>query len=721
LWWCFYDRESGFERFLERAVAYVSGGEIDAANWPVRDRMECLRALLAERRFLLVLDGAERLLRAYARMDVPYLGDEVGDVGAQRATPLPQASPHECADLNVGLFLQWLAGLKATKTILTSRLLPRELEGLAGVARMDLTQMDPEDAVRFFRAMGIRGTRTEIQAACEPYGYLPLALRLLAGLVVEDPARPGDIAVATDYEITENLRGKEHHILEQAYNALDPAAQELLSRIAAFRSPVGYGVLRALFGPPSGEMSEGEEAFRFESERVLKDTLRRLIKRGLLLRQEDMGRYDLHPVVRKYAYDRLTDRDSTHKRLRDYFASLPQFSRSVSLDDLMPVIELFFHTVRAGEADEAYQLYYERISPELFYMFGAYRLRLGLIEELLGPGAVGQQKLKQATDQIWVLNNLAGDYGMLGRPLQALQILQMAETLAEQSKEHKYLGVTCSYLATRCLVLGMLSSACHYAEKTVELGKQLTNPIIEASGHQRSGLLAAHVGDYTVSRHELDLAASIFEDLRGTDWERLAELIRWERIQLEHSVYSVAIDKSIASLLQCDFEAASSYASRALDLATQMHVERDMIRCRLLCGKTLSLMGELEQSENSLREALHQCRRIELVEVEAELLLELARVQYRQAAATNALPGSHTRALVDDAIAIADRCQYRLQQADIHNFLAQWELNAVNIAEAREHAEIAKERAWCDGPPHRYEAAFQEAERLLREIEQAKT
>ena len=78
-----------------------------------------------------------------------------------------QASLYQCADPNVGTLFQWLAGLGATKTLLTSRLLPRELEGLAGVAQRDLTQMDPQDAVRFFRAMDIRGTRAEIQVACE--------------------------------------------------------------------------------------------------------------------------------------------------------------------------------------------------------------------------------------------------------------------------------------------------------------------------------------------------------------------------------------------------------------------------------------------------------------------------------------------------------------------------------------------------------------------------
>ena len=77
-------------------------------------------------------------------------------------------------------------------------------------------------------------------------------------------------------------------------------------------------------------------------------------------------------------------------------------------------------------------------------------------------------------------------------------------------------------------------------------------------------------------------------------------------------------------------------------------------------------------------------------------------------------------ALAQEALDIADRCQYRLVQADCHNFLAELALEAGDRQKAQEHAETARERAWCDGPPHRYEAAFQEAERLLGKIESLK-
>jgi hypothetical protein len=78
------------------------------------------------------------------------------------------------------------------------------------------------------------------------------------------------------------------------------------------------------------------------------------------------------------------------------------------------------------------------------------------------------------------------------------------------------------------------------------------------------------------------------------------------------------------------------------------------------------------------------------------------------------------RECVGDALAIADRCEYRLVQADAHNLLARLALDAGARAEARHHAEIAKERAWCDGPPHCYKPALDEAEKLLKETDPEK-
>jgi tetratricopeptide (TPR) repeat protein len=117
--------------------------------------------------------------------------------------------------------------------------------------------------------------------------------------------------------------------------------------------------------------------------------------------------------------------------------------------------------------------------------------------------------------------------------------------------------------------------------------------------------------------------------------------------------------------------------------------------------------GLLPQAETHLTQALTRCRRINLVELEPDILLAWARWHEAR--------GNHQQAGRDaeEALAIAERCEYRLVQAEIHNFLARLALEAGDRMAARQHAQIARERAWCDGPPHCYQAALEEAERLL--------
>jgi len=101
--------------------------------------------------------------------------------------------------------------------------------------------------------------------------------------------------------------------------------------------------------------------------------------------------------------------------------------------------------------------------------------------------------------------------------------------------------------------------------------------------------------------------------------------------------------------------------------------------------------------------------------LEPDILLEMARLRWAQSAETVPLR-EESLSLALEALEIADRCEYRLKQADSHNFLAQVALEKGDHEEARKHAEIAKERAWCQGPPHCYKPALEEAERLLEEI-----
>ena len=75
--------------------------------------------------------------------------------------------------------------------------------------------------------------------------------------------------------------------------------------------------------------------------------------------------------------------------------------------------------------------------------------------------------------------------------------------------------------------------------------------------------------------------------------------------------------------------------------------------------------------------------------------------------------------LAREALGIAERCGYVLQQADAHLELAKVYLrgkaNGKDLAGlARYHAERARDCAFCDGPPdYTYKVAYDEAVALL--------
>ena len=138
-------------------------------------------------------------------------------------------------------------------------------------------------------------------------------------------------------------------------------------------------------------------------------------------------------------------------------------------------------------------------------------------------------------------------------------------------------------------------------------------------------------------------------------------------------------------------------------------LERDIIQAEWLLGWALLTQSPAE-AEQHLTEALTRCRRINLIELEPDILLAWARWHHAAGHSKEA------REQTAEALAIADRSNHRLVQADARNLLARLALEAGNRAEALQHAETAKERAWCDGPPHCYKPALDEAESLIKAV-----
>lgn len=695
LWWSFYESQAGFDSFVRAAVAYASCGEVDPASiLSTYDGCQMLLTLLGEKRILLVLDGLERILNAYTRLDAPYQGDDVKED--------PEQKFRACADPHAAAFLKTLCATPhASRVLITSRLFPRELDYLMGCCRCDLHQFELDDGIAFFRAQGVRGTHAELEAQLRRYGLHPLALRLLSGMIVEDPARPGDIAIARDYDPSDRLVPREHHILKIAYDALTKEKQQLLSRLAAFRFPMDYAAVKDISNLPH--------------EKVTKQALSDLVARGLLQRSQDTPpRFDLHPIVRQYAYDRLADKQGVHTRLHDYFDALPRPHRVNALDALQPVIELYYHTLRAGRVDEARRLYKTQLARRLYPRCGAYLTCVELLSSLFPDGQpltlTGQPQvpqLREESDQTWTLIDLARSYAVCGQLRRALPLLHAHNTLCEKRGARRSLAIGLGCLAQLVQApLGLLAASEQNARRSIALCHQIKEDRSEAIGRQDLARLLCYRGEPEAARMQLGKALFLF---------RMLDDIR--------SVGIVRSYQALRALLIGDTQEAASEAESALGLAVHsaeamFPYEREFVRAEWLLGwSKVAVAAEAEEerdkllaeAEGHLTKALTRCRRMNCVMFEPDILLAWGR--WHRAKGN----GEEARKHAVEGLAIADRCEYRLCQADIHNFLAQLALDEGDKKSALEHATIGRERAECDGEPHWYKPAVDEAERLLRE------
>jgi len=688
LWWSFYEGEASFAKFVDEALKYVSGHDIDATRLPTTyDRALELRRELQTKRVLFVLDGFERQLRAYAWLDAAYQRDDATESSREaRACVEPDAAR---------LLKDIAAGTTCAKVLITSRLMVSDLEdragdALAGVFYRELKELGRDDAIAFMRAQGVKqGTPAEIATACEAYGNHPLSLRLLSGLIARDTRTPGDIAAAPRHDVHADLVQRQHHVLEQSYNALPDKERTLLSRLAAFRSAMTYDAL-AIFN-------------EFGDDASFDAALNDLLDWQLLQRYTERGRYDLHPIVRRYSYERLTDKEGVHTRLRDYFAKIPvpDNDKVKNIDELGPVIELYYHTVRAGQYDEAIALFHQRLVNPLHFRFGAYQIQIELLRTLFTNGEDYPPQLKNEIWQGWTLNTLASSYSRIGQSRKAVRAFQWSITIAEKSKRKDNIEIGLRNVARRNIELGELAKAEQDLERSIKLCREIKDQYNESISHQELGLLLTYHGMFDKAGSELKLAQDVF-DKHGATRTNNVSVVRGSRALRALFIYKARFALKIAQEAR---RLANEVAS------ANFPFERDIIRAEWLSGAALVMEAkDLNGANAHLTEALTRCRRINLVELEPDILLAWARWHRARGNTQEA------KTFAEEALAIADRCEYRLVQADTHNFLARLALDAGNRTTARQHAEIAKERAWCDGPPHCYKPALDEAERMLGEV-----
>jgi tetratricopeptide (TPR) repeat protein len=433
-----------------------------------------------------------------------------------------------------------------------------------------------------------------------------------------------------------------------------------------------------------------------DSEGNLDLDLRDLVARGLVHRETSAGRFDLHPIVRHYAYDRLapSDRVAAHTRLRDYFATVPRVTKITRLEDLAPVIELSHHTARTGQFDEAFTLYSDCLSDPLYHQLGAYLLIIDLLralfpdgeDPLASSGQAALPRLKDESHQAWTLNLLANSYRFSGQPHRAVPLFEQANDIDSKRGAKRSVAIGSGNVAVVQLLIGALRAAESNLHRNVALGNEN------------------------------------YMQMQGVTWaDRALRELLWLRSLQDSTI--------------CDPQSALSAAQRTLALADEtariIHpYERDYVRAHWLLGAAHRVAGQSDEAERHLHEALERCRRISLVEFEADILIDFARLrtaarsppsvgsgQADEASSTSAAALAEAGRLAEEALLITERSGYVLQGADAHLELTKLALIRGDRPTARDHAQKARDLAYCDGPPdHTYKAAYEEALAQLKQL-----
>jgi tetratricopeptide (TPR) repeat protein len=446
-WYSFYERGGIMADFCRRALAYITREPLDSfKKMKTPELADPLLRHLEARPWLLVLDGLERVLVAYHRIDAAELPDEAA---SQPTDQIAQRDPCAAIRPEDDDLLRELAGAAPSKLLITSRMVPKVLlnpasQAIPGVLRVSLPGLRPADAEALLRSCGVTGDSQAIQVYLKSHcDCHPLVTGVLAGLVsnylpdrgnfdkwAADPDGGGQLNLANL-----DLVQKRNHILNAALDALPEKSRQLLSTLALLSEAVDYDTLSALNPhlPPEPEKVEeppdpkslalwktmsgagrkqAQQEYqaaiqrRKEYEQAvaarrrsteflaapqnLSDAVHDLERRGLLQYDKRTKRYDLHPVVRGTAAGGLRpeEKESYGQRVVDHFSARPHnpYEHAETLEDLRDGLHIVRTLLKMGRYQQAGEAYGGHLNCALIFNVEAYAEVLSLLRPFFPQG-----------------------------------------------------------------------------------------------------------------------------------------------------------------------------------------------------------------------------------------------------------------------------------------------------------------------------------------------
>lgn len=695
-WYSFYKQGSNFDNFCATALAYFHDEPVQQfAHLKSRELAGRLMKQLRKRRFVLAIDGLERVLIAYDRIDAAQLqDDEVPSAGNDLSCVRPSDQ-----DL-----LRAFASDHVSKVIMTSRLLPTALIAeasnlLHSVTHYKLDGLGEEDALTLISSLGVHGDDSIIKKCLtENFANHPLMVGIVAGLVKDYRREPGNFdRWIEDSEGGATLRQSSSHttvtpdaiaaararIVATALSKLAPDVRVLLSWIAVLGGPVRFEVIEDLNPIRSRDTSASDG--KVTNLAKLISALKYLESHGLLQWNRQQNIYDMHPVVRAYAIDVLETKQlkQINSKIADHFqaSQTDHFANARNLSDVQQSIMIFKALVRATRFDEAASFLCGSFAESLLISIEAYHEILALLQPFFPQGFDKVSVQLQSEYAETYLANCAGvALRKTGNAAIArnVYLLRLANDL--DSREEAEVHALLINLALCCFDCNQISSSRRAFELALELALAISSR--EAEGVTRLHLARyfRRTGSFREAKQHLDRFSEVRTPLKM------------------HYYRSGDDDAEICWLRFCMGKLTPRELANAK--AKVASGGREAMRNLLELETEFALqLGDDEAASHALERA---------IELSQGAGMQIDRLK-GQVALVAARAGDKDRA--------SELChQLSASKTPPHAVLGATYFHIEDYDNARNHALLGYEWAWCEGPPYSHHLELTSCEEILTRL-----
>ncbi len=376
------------------------------------------------------------------------------------------------------LFTSLRDNIHQAKIIITSRTLPVLADGESLIdvledEKQELKGLKTNFAVDYLIKNGLgQIEQSHLEELASGVDGHPLALKLLIGLV-------NKFGIKDTLDDINLYQKRKEDTIKKARRLFDKLAgdeKELLERISVFRNPESISAIKKMY-----------------TDKTSMDAVEKLIDKSLL-ETDHKGKYWLHPLVREFSYGDLKNNYRVHKIACSYYLSIPVPEIRMNKEDILPLIQAYYHACMAKEYDVAYDIIFFENLTKCLDLWGNYRTLVELYTELLPKNHFKDKPLIDIEIHSFILFNLGNTYIYLGEIKKAIEYIQAALSIYKEIYDRDGESGALGKLGNAYFFLDENEKAIQCYQEAIEISQEINDRQNEGVWVGELGKVYYHIG-----------------------------------------------------------------------------------------------------------------------------------------------------------------------------------------------------------------------------------